>query len=101
MSQNHYTTKTKRRRVSKTRSKQSNKRIAATMAELKRREQIEKFWEGAPELKKQVEALQAKSDDQIDTSDIPEVMDWSKAEVGKFYRDDKLHGTAGRILGRR
>ena len=25
-------------------------------------------------------------DDDIDTSDIPEVTDWSKAEVGKFYR---------------
>ena len=25
-------------------------------------------------------------DDQIDTSDIPEVADWSRAVVGKFYR---------------
>lgn len=25
-------------------------------------------------------------DEDIDTSDIPEVTDWSKAEVGKFYR---------------
>jgi len=27
-----------------------------------------------------------KRDEDIDTSDIPEVSDWSKAEVGKFYR---------------
>jgi uncharacterized protein (DUF4415 family) len=27
--------------------------------------------------------------DQIDTSDIPEVVDWSKAVVGKFYRPIK------------
>jgi len=28
-------------------------------------------------------------DDQIDTSDIPEVTDWSKAVVGRFYRPRK------------
>lgn len=28
-------------------------------------------------------------DDQIDTSDTPEVTDWSKAVVGKFYRPVK------------
>jgi hypothetical protein len=27
--------------------------------------------------------------DQIDTSDIPEVTDWSKAIVGKFFRSIK------------
>jgi len=26
------------------------------------------------------------TDDDVDTSDAPEKLDWSKAEVGKFYR---------------
>ncbi|WP_353176336.1 hypothetical protein [Salinisphaera sp. T5B8] len=30
--------------------------------------------------------LAAMSDDDIDTSDIPEVRDWSRAERGKFFR---------------
>jgi len=34
-------------------------------------------------------ALRRLRDDQIDTSDIPEVTDWSKAVVGKFYRPIK------------
>jgi len=28
-------------------------------------------------------------DEDIDLSDMPEVVDWSKAEVGKFYRPPK------------
>ena len=28
-------------------------------------------------------------DEDIDLSDIPEVLDWSKAEIGKFYRPPK------------
>jgi len=28
-------------------------------------------------------------DEEIDTSDIPEVKDWSRAEIGKFYRPIK------------
>jgi len=28
-------------------------------------------------------------DEDIDYSDIPQVLDWSKAEVGKFYRPPK------------
>lgn len=31
-------------------------------------------------------ALLQKKDEEINTSDIPEVTDWSKAERGKFYR---------------
>ena len=31
-------------------------------------------------------ALEAMLDDQIDLADIPEVLDWSQAETGKFYR---------------
>jgi len=34
-------------------------------------------------------ALALKRDEDIDTSDIPEVRDWSKAVVGKFYRPAK------------
>ena len=85
MSQNHYTPKGKRRKISTSRPRKEAQRIARNSAEIKRREEIEKFWEGNPELRKQVEALRAKSDDQIDTSDIPEV-DFTGAEVGKFYR---------------
>ncbi len=34
-------------------------------------------------------ALAALPDDEIDTSDIPEVVDWEKAVVGRFYRPIK------------
>jgi uncharacterized protein (DUF4415 family) len=37
----------------------------------------------------EIDALAALSDDEIDTSDIPEVRDWSGAERGKFYRPIK------------
>jgi len=33
--------------------------------------------------------LAAMPDDQIDFSDIPEIVDWSSAVVGKFYRPIK------------
>ena len=34
-------------------------------------------------------ALQELSDDQIDTTDVPEVLDWSEARRGVFYRPVK------------
>ena len=34
---------------------------------------------------KEIEALASTPDDEIDTSDIPEAKDWSRAEVSKFY----------------
>ncbi|RNC68371.1 MAG: hypothetical protein ED859_10620 [Desulfuromonadales bacterium] len=34
-------------------------------------------------------ALAALPDDEIDTSDIPEIVDWDKAVVGRFYRPIK------------
>jgi uncharacterized protein (DUF4415 family) len=34
----------------------------------------------------EIEALANMRDEEIDTSDIPEVKDWSRAEIGKFYR---------------
>jgi uncharacterized protein (DUF4415 family) len=39
--------------------------------------------------KKELAALAAMRDDQIDFSDAPEVRDWSRAVVGKFYRPIK------------
>lgn len=35
---------------------------------------------------REIEALLKLADEDIDTSDIPEVRDWSKAVVGRFYR---------------
>jgi uncharacterized protein (DUF4415 family) len=37
----------------------------------------------------ELEALVRLRDENIDTSDIPEITDWSKAVVGKFYRPIK------------
>jgi uncharacterized protein (DUF4415 family) len=36
-----------------------------------------------------IAAIAAKSDAEIDLSEMPEVLDWSSAEVGKFYRPAK------------
>lgn len=38
---------------------------------------------------KELAALAAMPDEAIDTSDIPEVTDWSRAVVGRFYRTVK------------
>jgi uncharacterized protein (DUF4415 family) len=38
---------------------------------------------------KEIAALAAMSDAEIDFSDIPEITDWSRAVVGKFYRPIK------------
>jgi uncharacterized protein (DUF4415 family) len=37
----------------------------------------------------EIRALKRMKDRQIDTTDIPPVLDWSKAVVGKFYRPIK------------
>ncbi len=37
----------------------------------------------------QVAAIAAKRDSEIDLSEMPEVLDWSGAEMGKFYRPAK------------
>ncbi|MGB6945411.1 MAG: BrnA antitoxin family protein [Bryobacteraceae bacterium] len=37
----------------------------------------------------ELRALRRMKDAEIDTTDIPEVLDWSKAVVGKFYRPIK------------
>lgn len=38
---------------------------------------------------KQIAAVTAKRDAEIDFSGMPEVIDWSHAEIGKFYRPEK------------
>ena len=39
--------------------------------------------------KKELRALVARPDREIDLTDIPEIIDWSGAVVGKFYRPIK------------
>jgi len=41
------------------------------------------------EQKEDIARLAAMKDSDIDLSDMPEVLDWSKAEIGKFYRPPK------------
>ncbi len=43
----------------------------------------------SPNLEKELAALDALADENIDLSDAPEVTDWSGAERGKFYRPVK------------
>jgi hypothetical protein len=38
------------------------------------------------EQKREIAAIAAKKDEDIDLSEMPQVIDWSGAEVGKFYR---------------
>jgi uncharacterized protein (DUF4415 family) len=42
-----------------------------------------------PEQRSELKSLAALSDDAIDTSDAPELLDWSDAERGLFYRPVK------------
>lgn len=41
------------------------------------------------EQKQGIAAIRAMRDEDIDFSDIPLKLDWSKAEMGKFYRPPK------------
>ena len=41
------------------------------------------------EQKRDIRAIAAKRDEDIDFSDAPAVLDWSGAEIGKFYRPTK------------
>ena len=43
----------------------------------------------AKEPAEELATLAALPDEEIDTSDIPEITDWSKAVVGRFYRPVK------------
>ena len=42
-----------------------------------------------PEVQAQIRALEALPDDQIDLADAPEILDWSDARRGVFYRPVK------------
>lgn len=39
--------------------------------------------------KRDIASIVTKREEDIDLSDMPEVLDWSKAEIGKFYRPPK------------
>ena len=43
----------------------------------------------AAALKREIAAIAAKTDAAIDFSEMPEVVDWTGAEVGRFYRPVK------------
>lgn len=43
----------------------------------------------AKKVAEELAALAVMPDEEIDTSDIPEITDWSKAVVGRFYRPVK------------
>ena len=42
-----------------------------------------------PDVQAQIRALEALPDDEIDTTDAPEILDWSDARRGVFYRPVK------------
>ena len=42
-----------------------------------------------PDVQQQIRALEDLADDQIDTTDAPEILDWSDARRGVFYRPVK------------
>ena len=42
-----------------------------------------------PDVQAQLRALEALPDDEIDTTDAPEILDWSDARRGVFYRPVK------------
>ena len=42
-----------------------------------------------PDVQAQIRALEALPDDRIDTTDAPEILDWSDARRGVFYRPVK------------
>lgn len=47
----------------------------------------------SPDVREQLQALEALPDDRIDTSDAPEILDWSDARRGVFYRPVKQQVT--------
>ena len=46
-----------------------------------------------PPIEEQIANMKQKEDKDIDFSDIPEILDWSGAVRGKFYRPVKRHVT--------
>ena len=51
--------------------------------------------------KAELQALAALPDEQIDTSDIPEIRDWSGARRNLLYRVLRKHATSPRTESRR
>jgi len=62
------------------------KSYPASRREKRRRAKERATKSSALNLDAEIKALQRLPDEQIDTSDIPEITDWSNAVVGKFYR---------------
>ena len=61
--------------------------ISARKATRHERELMKKdFSELPPDVQEQIRALENLPDDQIDTTDAPEILDWSDARRGVFYR---------------
>lgn len=50
---------------------------------------LHNLWKCSRKRDQELEALVRLREDEIDTTDIPEVADWSKAVVGRFYRPIK------------
>ena len=44
-----------------------------------------------PRQRAQISALEGLPDDQIDTSEVPETLDWSNAVRGAFYEPGRKH----------
>ncbi len=42
-----------------------------------------------PDVQEQIRSLETQPDDQIDTTGVPEILDWSDARRGVFYRPVK------------
>jgi uncharacterized protein (DUF4415 family) len=60
--------------------------ISARSASARKRGVMKKL---AAARKREIAAIAAKTDATIDFSEMPEVVDWSDAEVGRFYRSAK------------
>ena len=69
-----------------------------SLIELQRSKKVSDARKLTDKQKAELSALAALSDDQIDTSDIPEVRDWSDAKRGLFYRPAKQRTATG-VLG--
>ena len=49
------------------------------------------------EMRDEIEALKALPDDRINTDDIPEILDWSGARRGVFYRPNGRDDARGDV----
>jgi hypothetical protein len=50
------------------------------------------------EQKRDIRAIAAKRDEDIDFSDAHAVVDWGGAEIGKFYRKMRLYGRSSILI---